>query len=126
MEAGIEEANKRLVPAYEEANNARFLRNDGTWQTVTPKNIGAVPTARKINGKELTGDITLTAEDIGSLPEADLPASIKFARSSSVITITLTEADGTVTADTLQLDANDRPQSLTHGGKTMAFTWEGF
>lgn len=29
------------VPAAETANNAKFLRNDNTWQTVTPANIGA-------------------------------------------------------------------------------------
>lgn len=29
------------VPATEQANNARFLRNDNTWQAVTPNNIGA-------------------------------------------------------------------------------------
>ena len=29
------------VPATEQANNARFLRNDNTWQTITPNNIGA-------------------------------------------------------------------------------------
>ena len=29
------------VPAVETANNAKFLRNDNTWQTVTPENIGA-------------------------------------------------------------------------------------
>ena len=29
------------VPAVETANNAKFLRNDNTWQTVTPANIGA-------------------------------------------------------------------------------------
>lgn len=29
------------VPTVETANNARFLRNDNTWQTVTPANIGA-------------------------------------------------------------------------------------
>lgn len=29
------------VPTIETANNARFLRNDNTWQTVTPANIGA-------------------------------------------------------------------------------------
>lgn len=30
------------VPATETANNAKFLRNDNTWQTVTPANIGAL------------------------------------------------------------------------------------
>lgn len=29
------------VPATETANDAKFLRNDNTWQTVTPANIGA-------------------------------------------------------------------------------------
>lgn len=29
------------VPTVETANNAKFLRNDNTWQTVTPANIGA-------------------------------------------------------------------------------------
>lgn len=29
------------VPATETANNAKFLRNDNTWATVTPANIGA-------------------------------------------------------------------------------------
>ena len=29
------------VPAVETANNAKFLRNDNTWATVTPANIGA-------------------------------------------------------------------------------------
>ena len=29
------------VPDTETANNAKFLRNDNTWQTVTPANIGA-------------------------------------------------------------------------------------
>lgn len=31
------------VPAAETANNAKFLRNDNTWQIVTPANIGAKP-----------------------------------------------------------------------------------
>lgn len=33
------------VPTTETANNAKFLRNDNTWQTVTPANIGAAPSS---------------------------------------------------------------------------------
>lgn len=33
------------VPTLESANNSRFLRNDNTWQTVTPANIGAPTTS---------------------------------------------------------------------------------
>ena len=50
------------VPTKETANNARFLRNDNTWQTITPANIGAsaahshpyLPTA----GGTVTGTLT--------------------------------------------------------------------
>ena len=31
----------RGIPLTEKADNTRFLRNDGTWQKVTPENIGA-------------------------------------------------------------------------------------
>jgi hypothetical protein len=34
-------AHGNHVPTTEQANNARFLRNDNTWQTITPNNIGA-------------------------------------------------------------------------------------
>ena len=33
------------VPTTETANNAKFLRNDNTWATVTPANIGAATTS---------------------------------------------------------------------------------
>ena len=33
------------VPTTQTANNAVFLRNDNTWATVTPSNIGAAPTS---------------------------------------------------------------------------------
>lgn len=33
------------VPATETASNSKFLRNDNTWATVTPANIGAAPTS---------------------------------------------------------------------------------
>ena len=35
----------KLLPELESANNSRFLRNDGTWQNVTPGNIGALPSS---------------------------------------------------------------------------------
>ncbi|MCL2752319.1 MAG: hypothetical protein FWE62_06170 [Firmicutes bacterium] len=37
------------VPTAETANNARFLRNDNSWQAVTPANIGAIATADMYN-----------------------------------------------------------------------------
>lgn len=54
------------IPAVQDADNAKFLRNDNTWQKVTPANIGAVPTTRTVNGKALSFDITLSAADVGA------------------------------------------------------------
>jgi hypothetical protein len=36
--------------------------------TYTASEVGAVPTTRKVNNKELSGDITLSASDVGALP----------------------------------------------------------
>lgn len=54
------------VPTVQTADDATFLRNDNTWQKVTPANIGAVPTSRKVNGKDLSADVTLSASDVGA------------------------------------------------------------
>lgn len=37
------------IPATQTANNAKFLRNDNTWQTVTPANIGAATSGHTHN-----------------------------------------------------------------------------
>ena len=68
MESGIETANEHLLPEPQAADNATFLRNDGTWQKVTPANIGAVPTSRTVNGKALSANISLSAADVGAAP----------------------------------------------------------
>lgn len=47
------------VPAWAKAENP---------PTYTATEVGAVPTTRKINNKELSGDITLSASDVGALP----------------------------------------------------------
>ena len=42
------------VPTTETANNAKFLRNDNTWQTVTPANIGAAPSSHTHAASQVT------------------------------------------------------------------------
>ena len=64
------------VPATQTADNAKFLRCDNSWATVTPANIGAaaashthdgyVPTSRTVNGKALSANISLSASDVGA------------------------------------------------------------
>lgn len=46
-----EKSHGNHVPQIETANNAKFLRNDNTWQTITPENIGA---AEKSHGTHVT------------------------------------------------------------------------
>ena len=59
LEAKFEEkapkSHGNHVPDTQTAKNNTFLRNDNTWQTVTPANIGAVPAS----GGKMTGAITL-------------------------------------------------------------------
>ena len=47
------------VPSPQSANNATFLRNDNTWQKVTPANIGASPTAGSTSLNQLAENIKL-------------------------------------------------------------------
>lgn len=42
------------VPATQTANNATFLRNDNTWQTVTPANIGAAASSHNHAASNIT------------------------------------------------------------------------
>lgn len=51
------------VPTTEAANNARFLRNDNTWQTITPANIGA---AAASHGPHVTTATVKSALGTGS------------------------------------------------------------
>lgn len=60
------------VPTTETVNNAKFLRNDNTWQTVTPANIGASASSHThdylpLSGGTLTG--TLDAKRINATNE---------------------------------------------------------
>ena len=59
------------VPTVETANNTRFLRNDNTWQVVTPGNIGAYTKSETYNRTEVDSKNyiknagTVTAHDGG-------------------------------------------------------------
>ena len=57
------------VPATQTANNAKFLRNDNTWQTVTPANIGAATSGHthiSLSGWSDTRNVNTTPNDYNS------------------------------------------------------------
>ncbi|MGV8004590.1 tail fiber protein [Photorhabdus temperata subsp. temperata] len=61
-------ANTRLSKSQNGAdipNKSEFIKNLGLSETVNRAN-GAVPSSRKVNGKALSGDISLSAGDVGA------------------------------------------------------------
>ena len=96
------------VPTPETANNAKFLRNDNTWQTVTPANIGAVPTTRTVNSKALSSDITLAASDVGAVP-----TSRKVNNKALSADITLTASDVSAVPTTRTVNSKALSSNIT-------------
>ena len=69
------------VPALETANNARFLRNDGTWQTVTPANIGAAASSHNQAASTITAGTfagQVKANSGGQSPSVSLLRNSRF------------------------------------------------
>lgn len=69
-----------------------------TKPSYTAADVNAVPTDRKVNGKELSADISLTASDVGALPSS---TSIPSATSD------LTNDSGFITAQDLPTKVSD-------------------
>ena len=80
------------VPATQTASNKTFLRNDNTWQTVTPANIGAAPTSHASTGTSYGVSSASNyghAMASGTTPKANGTAAVgsetaKFARGDHV------------------------------------------
>lgn len=56
-----------VTPQAGDYNAEMVGARPNTW-TPTPADINAVPTSRTVNGKPLSGNITLTAADVGTAP----------------------------------------------------------
>ena len=65
---------------------ATHTGNKSNPHGVTAAQAGAVPTSRKVNGKALTGDITLTASDVSAAPAYTYSTTDLTAGSSSLTT----------------------------------------
>jgi hypothetical protein len=97
------------VPTVETANNARFLRNDNTWQTITPSNIGA---AAYSHGTHVNY--------ASAVPLANGTAAIgssgKVAREDHVHPLQTEVSGNAGSADVLST-----PRNITIGNQTNAF-----
>jgi len=84
------------VPTVETADNNRFLRNDNTWQTVTPANIGAATTEQGNKADSAIQNITMNGEtlsktngsiDLGTVITSHQNISNKAEKSETVSTV---------------------------------------
>ena len=53
-----------------QANLTSHINNKSNPHGVSPSQIGAVPTTRKVNNKALSADVSLSAADVGAIPSA--------------------------------------------------------
>lgn len=110
------------VPALESASNSRFLRNDNTWQAVTPGNIGA-PTktgegASGTWGININGTATKATQD--STGQQINTTYVKSVTGSNS-TLTITKGNGTTSTVTINSAINYGKTSPT---MTQLVNWE--
>ena len=88
------------VPATETANNAKFLRNDNTWQTVTPANIGAAAASHGTHVSYGTSAAALGTSSAGSATTVSRSDHVHALPALTSCTGTLTVAKGGTGATT--------------------------
>lgn len=88
------------VPTTETANNAKFLRNDNTWQLVTPANIGAVTG----NGRVFYGTCSTAAS---TAEKAVVCAAYNTLTNGDVIIVKFDNTNSAAVAD-LKLNVNSK------------------
>ena len=91
-----------------------------TW-TPTASDVGAVPTSRTVNGKELSSNITLTAADVNaaSPPTSTTVTLTTSGWSSNTQTVTVTGVDADETAQLIQPMPAMASQSAYYGAGVL-------
>ena len=77
------------IPNTEKGVSVATLGQDGKVPTSQLPALDYVPLTRKVNGKALSSDISLTPSDIGSLATADTPVSLGVSMDPSTYVLTL-------------------------------------
>ena len=86
------------VPKTETANNARFLRNDNTWQTITPVNIGAADRSHS-HGSYVNQNAFTNIKVGDTTVEADSPTDTLTLNAGANVTITPDATNDVVTIE---------------------------
>lgn len=81
-------AHGNHVPNLESANNSRFLRNDNTWQTITPNNIGAYYKSETYSKSEVFNRTESDARYYNK-PTVDSKVNEKVSKSGDTMTANL-------------------------------------
>ena len=103
------------VPATQTANNAVFLRNDNTWQTVTPANIGAAASSHTHSA--MKGATSSAAGTSGLVPAPAAGDQEKFLRADG----TWQKAGGS-SGDCLPLTGGVVSGNVQQSGGTTDYT----
>lgn len=96
LSLGLEETSfKKPVNLESGGTGATTASEARTKLGITPENIGAVPTTRKINNKALSADISLTAADVGALASGATATAASKVASNLVIKLNEGTTEGT-------------------------------
>lgn len=72
-------ANIGAVPTTRKINNLDLSQD----RTLSAADVGAVPTSRKVNNKQLSSDITLAASDVGAAPTDHASTATTYGKGTS-------------------------------------------
>lgn len=104
LNAKADSSHGNHVPATETANNAKFLRNDNTWQTVTPDNIGAAKASHGTHVSYSTTapvmDGTASAGSASTVARSDHKHPVDTSRASASSVTALQNLVGDTTVQT--------------------------
>ena len=90
------------VPTVQTASNKTFLRNDNTWQTVAPSNIGAAESSHNHSASNITsGTLPISRGGTGATSASTALSNLGIIISSGTWTPTLSARDDTAPTYTL-------------------------
>lgn len=84
-------------------------------QAQARENIGAVPTSRTINGKALSGNISLSASDVGARPSTWTPTAANVGAVPTSRTVNGKALSANITLSASDVGATTKDGAFTHG-----------